>query len=89
MVDAVSTMKELYDSISDELVSAFESMNEEMDKSIARIEHMTSVADTFYNIIDLAGKESLGINKSLLNDIRSTQLTTNQNQLIAQKAKLE
>jgi hypothetical protein len=31
-VDATSQMKELYDSISDDLVAAFEAGNEEMDK---------------------------------------------------------
>jgi archaellum component FlaC len=71
--DNVNTLKELYDSVSDSLVEAFNTANESIEESISKVEHMTSVVEAFYNLVDLAGKDALGIDNSVLAAMRQTQ----------------
>jgi len=59
-------MKAQRDMISDNLVAAFEDMNKEMDDSIIKLDHMTSMIESFRNIIDLTGKDALGISDDLM-----------------------
>jgi hypothetical protein len=50
---------------------------------------MNSIAESFYNLIDLAGKESLGIDRSILTAIRQTQMEVAADAANSKKAKLE
>lgn len=89
LISYSAELKETYESISDILIAAFEKSNEELDKSIEKLEYMKSIADSFYNIIDLAGKDALGIDRDLLTEIRETQFAIGYDQLSVQKSQLE
>lgn len=82
-------MREMLDQISDNLVAAFEDMNKEFDKSIEKMEHFTSMAEGYRNIIDLAGKQALGISSQLMKDLAYTTYSVAQNNIQTRKAQLE
>jgi hypothetical protein len=46
--------------------AAFEAHNEDAEKSITKIERLTSVLDTYQNVIDLVGQKALGMNADTL-----------------------
>lgn len=89
MYDGVNAMKEMYEAVSDDLVAAFEDMNEEMDNSISRLEHLNSMVDSYRNIIDLAGREALGVNAELMEQMSKSQYKIANSNIEVTKAKYQ
>ena len=89
LIDYSQELKDTYNSISDILIAAFEKSNEELDKSIEKLEYMNSIANTLYDIIDLAGQDALDIDNSVLGSIREAQFTMGYNQLSIAKSQLQ
>jgi hypothetical protein len=63
-------MLELREEISDKIEEAFSSMNEEIDEQITKISNLTSLTESYYNILDLAGRKALGVDNELMNKIK-------------------
>ena len=89
MYDATESMKELKEAISDTLVESFESMNEEFDKSIDNVSHLTSMVESYQNIIDLAGKDAIGVSDELLERMGEAQYNLAHSNTAIAKAQLE
>jgi hypothetical protein len=82
-------MEELQDSVSDELVAGFEDMNKEFDKSIDKLDHMTSMIEGYRNLIDLAGQDALGISNELMEQMGKAQYNIANSNIEITKAQLE
>lgn len=89
LYDVTDAMEELQDSVSDELVAGFEDMNKEFDKSIDKLDHMTSMIDGYRNLIDLAGQDALGISNELMEQMGKTQYNIANSNIEITKAQLE
>jgi hypothetical protein len=89
LYSSVDAMKEQRDMISENLITAFDDMNKEMDESTDKLNHMTSMIDGFRNIIDLAGKEALGISDDLIKQMNETSKAVADNNIRVSKAQLQ
>ena len=89
LYEQVEIMREMYDEVSENLLSAFEDMNEEFEESISNLEHMNSLISSFYDIVDLVGEKTLGINKEMLSSMKRTQLEISKSQMSVNKSQLE
>jgi hypothetical protein len=76
-MDAITTAEEMANEVSDNIVEAFEDMNKNIDHSVEGMEHMVTMAQSFADIMDLVGLSNLGLDKSILVDIKKAQADVN------------
>ena len=89
LLDINTQLMELKNTITEMIMSAFQNLSEEMQKNIDVIDHLKSVMTSYKDIIDLVGKQNLGINSKFMNDINQTIFNTSTESLRANKAKLD
>lgn len=87
--EATNSMKELREEVSDNLVAAFENTNKEMEKSIDNLSHLTSMIESYRNILDLAGRDALGISDELMIKLAESQYNIANNNIEIAKAQLD
>jgi hypothetical protein len=59
-------MKDLANEALDKLIEGFEEWNEAIDINIEKISHLREITSTYKDIIDLVGKDNLGVSNKLL-----------------------
>ena len=84
-----SEMLEMRDTIQDDLVNAFQKMNEEAQKGVDKIDDLSSMIQEYRDIIDLVGKDNLGISTDLLNKMNQASLDNSRNALKSTKEILD
>ena len=89
LLDSASAMREYKDSISDTLTKAFNDSNEEMEKFSTNIEHTSLMLQGYKDILDLAGRDALGINDKLMVQLAQTQYQVSTRSLDTVKARLQ
>lgn len=88
MQSSVSDMQNYYDQYSDAIVASFEDMNKEFEKSIENISHLTSLVEGYRNMIDLVGKDALGLSDELLEKLSEAQYSMANNNITLVKEQL-
>ena len=89
MLETTEALLEMRDTIEEKVTTAFERMNQDMNDQISTIEHLGSVATSYRDIIDLVGKDNLGISDQIYNDLNASILKSSEAVLRSTKAKLE
>lgn len=89
LLDMNKQLEEVRDTIQEEVTAAFEEYNEELDKGISQFEHYNSVLESYQNIIDIVGKDVLGISDDTLAEMSATQVENSINQLASVKEKVD
>lgn len=89
LYDTQDAIDEFYGSVMEQVNNAFESHNEEAEKSITKIERLTSTLDTYQNIIDLIGYKALGMNTETLKALSKAKVDTAQAQLESLQTQLK
>ena len=89
LIDGNQTLLDIRESVQEKLTQAYDAWNEKLDKNAAKIKHLTSVTDSYKNIIDIVGKDTLGISDKAMAKLTDTQVNNANNALKASKAKLE
>lgn len=82
------TLMELRKEVRDKVIPAFEELTGELDKQIEKIEHLQSVTESYRNIIDIVGKDYLGITNEMMSALNQAQVDMAINNLTSTKAKL-
>lgn len=82
-------LDELYSRVGEKVNEAFEAQNEEIEKTIDKFEFLTSVLDTYQNVIDLVGKTTLGLSTEAMRSLSRATVETAKAQLQATKTQLE
>lgn len=89
-------LSSFYEDIAAQVSGAFDDMNEKSEKTINRVEQLGKTLETYWNIIDLVGKKSLGITDEQIRALgraqvaqAKTNLQTLQGQLDLNKSALE
>jgi hypothetical protein len=54
---------------------AFEKMNENSEKAITEVSQLTSVIETYQNVIDLVGKKNLGVTNEQIRALGRAQIS--------------
>lgn len=89
LYESNEALEEFYKRIEEQSTAAFEGMNEEMDKQIARVDHLTSVLETYANIIDLVGKKNLGLSTESIRELGRAQVEAAKSALATSKTQLD
>lgn len=87
LIEMNETLIELRESVFDKVLESFEQFNEEMDKSIDKIDHLSAVTDNYKNIIDIVGKKNLNISNALLDSLNQASTEQRINRVEATKTK--
>lgn len=89
LLEENQTLMELQKTMREKVTEAFEAFVEEIDKGIAKMEHLAKITDGYKNIIDLVGRKTLGISKDLMKTLNNTAIQNSMNTLAANQRKLE
>ena len=87
LIEMNQTLVELRESVFDKVLESFEQFNEEMDKSIDKIDHLSAVTDNYKNIIDIVGKKNLNISNALLDSLNQASTEQRINRVEATRTK--
>ena len=83
------TLMELQQTIHDELIEAFQDMEQELDDEIDNFEHFNKVLSDYEDIIDIIGTKVPDISKDLLESLDQEQMNNLLNELSSVKNKLD
>lgn len=89
LLEVNTKLMEIKNTITEMVLSAFQDLAGEMQRNIDKISHLKDVMNSYKNIIDLVGKQNLGIDSKFMGDINQTIFDTSANSLRANKAKLD
>ena len=89
LVDLNADLLEIRQTVQDKLTEAFEGWNEEIERGITKLEHYGSVLENYKNIIDIVGKDMLGISDETMSNLSKAQIANANNVIRATKAQLD
>ena len=89
LVDLNADLLEIRQTVQDKLTEAFEGWNEEIERGITKLEHYSSVLENYKNIIDIIGKDMLGISDETMSNLSKAQIANANNIIRATKAQLD
>ena len=89
IIDLNSQLLELRNTVQDKLTAAFDAWQEKLDKNISKLTHLRNLVNNYKNIIDIVGKDNLGISDETMEKIRIVQMKTANDQLSAAKAAMD
>lgn len=89
IIDLNSQLLELRNTVQDKLTAAFDAWQEKLDKNISKLTHLRNLVNNYKNIIDIVGKDNLGISNETMEKIRVVQMKTANDQLSAAKAAMD
>lgn len=89
LVDLNADLLEIRQTVQDKLTEAFEGWNEEIERGISKLEHYGSVLENYKNIIDIVGKDMLGISDETMSNLSKVQIANANNIIRATKAQLD
>lgn len=89
IIDLNSQLLELRNTVQDKLTAAFDAWNEKLDKNTSKLSHLRNLVNNYKNIIDIVGKDNLGISDETMEKIRVVQMKTANDQLSAAKAAMD
>ena len=78
---------ELRENVFDKVINSFEQFNEELDKSIDKIDHLSAVTENYKNIIDIVGKKNLNVSNALLDSLNQASTEQRINRVEATRTK--
>lgn len=69
LLDLNSELDDVRENIEDKVMEAFDAWKEKVDTGISSIEHYGNILGSFRNIIDIVGKDTLGISNTFMNNL--------------------
>ena len=79
----------LKDEAISQVTSAFDEWNAKVDENIEKLEHNASILESFKNIVDLVGKDTLGMTDEAMTALAQASVDTATKKLEASRAKYE
>lgn len=83
------TLLELQDTVRGKVMEAFDELSGELDEQIDKLDHLSSITQSYQNIVDLVGQEYLGISDELMKTMDKTAMNVATDTLSATKDKLD
>ena len=88
LISSNSSLKDIYDTVHDKILDAWDDWNEKFDEQIEKFDHYNSLVENYRNIVDLIGKDSLGISDDIMAGIDKTMVDNQNNKVSGVKTKL-
>ena len=89
LLESTIAMLEMKDTIREEMISCFEDWNSEIDKQSETFDRVSDSIQGYRDIIDLVGKDVLGVSDELMNQMDDANIKNAQNALAASKDALD
>ena len=89
LLEANTELSQMGDTVMEKVTTAIDTMNEKMAKHGEIIEHNNSLLESYKNIIDLVGKDNLGISDQMIQELRKAQVEGSISAVKASKATLD
>lgn len=86
LYEANNALIELRETMQESIISAFEDMNDKMQDSADRIDHLTGVLSSYREIIGLIGEDTLGISDEIMEGLNQSIVKTSTDALRTAKA---
>ena len=87
--DLNADLLEVRQTVQDKLTEAFEAWNEKIEEGTSKLEFYSSVLEGYKNIIDIVGKDMLGISDKTMNRLNQTIISNANDSIRATKAQLD
>ena len=88
-MSAAQALAELKQIAVDKVTGAFDAWNEKFTTQIEILEHYSSVMESFANIVDIVGKETLGITDEMMSKWTQSSVDNSINTLASQRKRLD
>ena len=89
LLDMNTELLDIRNTVREEVTTAFEEYNEELDRGISKFDHYNSVLESYQNIIDIVGKDALGVSDEMMAEMGAAKVENSINQLNAVREKYE
>lgn len=89
LTEVETTLREQHIQAHEALTDSIEEWNNEFDRNMSKFDQYNSIIENYKNIIDLVGKDNLGISNDLLRQMYATQKQVANDQLTVTKARKE
>lgn len=89
LLQANQALMDLRDSVHEKVLEAFQQFNEELQEGIDKIDHLGRMMQSYRNIVDIVGKENLGVSNTMLEAIGQGQVENKIDSLGGQKARVD
>ena len=88
LIEMNETLNDLRNEVFDKVLDSFEAFNDEMDRSIDKIDHLSSLTENYANIIDIVGQKNLEISNTLMESISQATVDQATNRVEATREKM-
>ena len=88
LIEMNETLNDLRNEVFDKVLDSFEAFNDEMDRSIDKIDHLSSLTENYANIIDIVGQKNLEISNALMDSISQATVDQATNRVEATREKM-
>lgn len=88
LIEMNETLNDLRNEVFDKVLDSFEAFNDEMDRSIDKIDHLSSLTENYANIIDIVGQKNLEISNALMESISQAAVDQATNRVEATREKM-
>ena len=81
------SLEDLREQVHDQILIAWDELNQKMDDSISKMEHLQSITQSYQNIIDIVGQKNLGVSDAFMTKMEQQATTQARDKVAATKAR--
>ena len=89
LLDETQKLIDYENAIREKVLTAWDDLVSKMDTGIAKLDHLTSMTESYKNIVGIVGKDMLGISDELMKSLDQATYDTALNKLEATSSKLD
>ena len=89
LIEENKSLIEIKDSIINQITESFNGFNEEMQKGIDKISYLKNIMNSFKNIVDLVGKQKLGISDETIANMNNALVNMSIDKLASSRTRTE
>ena len=89
LLDETQNLIDYENTIREKVLTAWDDLVSKMDQGIEKLDHLTSMTESYKNIVDIVGKDMLGISDELMKSLDQATYDTALNKLEATSSKLD
>ena len=86
LMEYMQQLIDLRNTMQDKVIEVFDKWQEKLNSTMSTIEHYSSVLEHFKNIIDIVGKDSLGLNNQFMVNLEQNAINQSMDTIDATKA---
>lgn len=82
-------LNEVRRSIEEQVMATFDAWHEKLERGSAALEHYGSILESYQNIVDIVGADTLGVSSQFMSDLSQAKVSNSIDQLEAAKSSYE